>query len=713
MAAYAITIFLGAFLLFQVQPLIGKFILPWFGGGSSVWTTCMLFFQWLLLGGYLYSHLTSVRLRPRTQATVHLSVLALAVVFLPIVPSEAWKPSPEDSPTLRILLLLAASVGMPYFVLSTTGPLLQRWFSLAHPTANPYRLYALSNIGSLLALVTYPFAFEPWLGRVQQAHFWSGGMVLFALCCGWCAWNIRRAAPTAVPENETTCAPSDERTTTTPAVPPVTAGQRLLWIALPAAASLLLLASTNKMCLDVASFPFLWILPLCLYLLSFIITFDAPRWYWRPIWCIPLLLSLAAVGAIMERGYSDTIVMQVIVFSAVLFFGCMVCHGELHRLKPPPDGLTGYYLMISAGGALGGLLAAVAAPLIFDGYYEYHASLVLVVVLMLAVFFVDPQSPFHRGRPALAWAILASLPLALAWVLIRDIRQSREDAVDLSRNFYGALTVYENDIGIEDNHHYLLMHGGITHGLQLIDSWASHVPTTYYVKESGIGVTMEAFPREKNRRIGVVGLGTGAMAAHGRSGDLMRFYEIDPAVRDLSHDRFTYLSGSKAQTEIVMGDARLSMEREAPQDYDILVIDAFSSDAIPVHLITREAFATYLRHLKDDGVLALHISNRHLDLEPVVVSLAREFGFEAWGVSNLTADEEWWAYYSDWMLVTRNKAFLNHETVWDNAYEPADPPAGFRLWTDDYSSLFAVMDWSLFDDDDDDVEAEEEPATGE
>ena len=701
MAAYAITIFLGAFLLFQIQPLVGKFILPWFGGGSSVWTTCMLFFQWLLLGGYLYSHLTSTRMRPKAQATFHLFVLGVAVCFLPIIPDEIWKPSPGDQPTLRILLLLTACVGMPYFVLSTTGPLIQRWFSLANPGANPYRLYALSNVGSLLALITYPFVFEPTLSRVAQANWWSAGMITFVICCGFCAWRIRQLAPESSQPKE---AKLDASAPAAQPEEPVTTTQRILWLALPAAASMLLLASTNKMCLDVASFPFLWILPLCLYLLTFIISFDHPRWYNRPVWCGILLISLGLVCWIMERDYDDTIVLQIFAFSLVLFVGCMVCHGELFRLKPPPRKLTSYFLMISAGGALGGLFVAVGAPLLFVGYYEYHASLLLVVLLTLAVLWVDKKCVLYRGQPHMAWFVLFLIPLILGYVLVREIAYSRRNAVDLSRNFYGALTVFEFDQDDPEKHHYLLMHGGITHGLQAIDSPDTHQPTSYYAKTSGVGMALTAFPREKNRRIGVIGLGTGTMAAHAKAGDVMRIYEIDPAVRDLANNRFTYLNHARntgADIEVVMGDARLSMENEEPQEYDILVIDAFSSDAIPVHLVTREAFEVYQKHLKFDGVIAAHISNRHLELTPVVLSLAREFNFEARLVANLTDDEPWWFYYSDWMLITKNKAFLNHQVIWDESYEPEDPPENFRLWTDDYSSLFSVMDWSLIEKDDD------------
>ena len=414
----------------------------------------------------------------------------------------------------------------------------------------------------------------------------------------------------------------------------------------------------------------------------------------------------------MEGNHTDTLLAQIISFSLALFAGCMVCHGELYRLKPPARDLTGFYLSISIGGALGGLLAAVAAPLAFSGYYEYHVSLLLVVCLMLVVFYQDPKCPFHGGKPTISWCVLLLIPGVLGSVLLRDVLITRLEAVNLSRNFYGALTVYERDIGIEDEHHFLLMHGGITHGLQLVDSWAATEPTTYYVRDSGIGMTMDAFPREKNRRIGVVGLGTGAMAAHGKEGDVMRMYEIDPAVRDLANSRFTYLAESKADIEIVMGDARLSLENEPPQNYDILAIDAFSSDAIPVHLITREAFEVYLRHVKDDGVIAFHVSNRHLNLEPVVASLAKEFGFTSWVVTNQEEDKAWWTYFSDWMLVTKNKAFLNHQLIWDNAYEPDDPPEDFRLWTDDYSSLASVVDWTLFESEEEDWEESDEEFSG-
>ena len=756
MVLYALTIFLGAFLLFQVQPMIGKFILPWFGGGSSVWTTCMLFFQWLLLGGYLYSHLTTTYIQPKTQAKIHLGILALALFFLPIVPSESWKPLPDDYPTIQILLLLVASMGIPYFVLSTTGPLVQRWFNLTHPNANPYRLYALSNVGSLLALLSYPFLFEPTFSLVAQSNIWSITMGLFAICCGTCAWRIRNIS-------EKTSEPAKASIATSKGKEEKPSFYtRMLWVLLPGIASALLLASTNKMCLDVASFPFLWILPLCLYLLTFIICFDHARWYLRSLWMLILIVALCLVCALMERKYDDTIVIHVLVISIALFSGCMVCHGELYRLKPKPNQLTGYFLLISLGGALGGLIVAVGAPVLFDGFYEYHLCLALLPIVAILTYFRDPEGLFVNGRAYWSWAMLLLFPLSIVlmiitepgiffariqwdqelqialyivlvfsilnivffyrknprfqrigiawdWIVIstfpvflifilhRELEFTRSHSIELSRNFYGAITVFEHDKHSPDHHHYLLMHGATTHGIQVIDSWATHEPTTYYTSLSGIAQAMALHPKQEDRKIGVIGLGTGSMATLVRSGDILRIYEIDPAIRDLATSRFTYIEESQAHIELVMGDARLSMEKEEPQDYDFLVLDAFSSDAIPLHLVTQEAFAVYLKHLKTDGAIVAHVSNRFLNLEPVVASLADDIGFETVLISNEDPMDLWYVHYSDWVIITKNKELLDKLRDLDSAKLPDQPKPGFKLWTDDYSSLFQIIDWTVFE----------------
>jgi hypothetical protein len=396
MPAFALTIFAGAFLLFQVQPLIGKYILPWFGGSPGVWTTCMLFFQVLLLGGYAYAHTLSRRLKPRTQAIVHLALLAAALLTLPITPGDHWKPQASGNPTWHILALLAVSLGLPYLVLAATGPLMQEWFRRLTPGTSPYRLYALSNVGSLLALVSYPFYFETQFTRKAQAQFWSWGLLFYALCCAFCAYRVWRQAPVkALSETETSAD-----------IAPPSPGRRGLWLCLPACASILLLAVTNKMCQDVAVIPFLWVLPLGLYLLSFIICFDSPRWYSRFYYTLALVGAMAAVCVALYVGTDMPIVQQVVIYSITLFVGCMICHGELYQLKPHPKHLTSFYLMIAAGGAVGGLFVALIAPVLFSNFYEMHLSLALIVLLLLAISFTG-RSALSPQRWRILFAILA------------------------------------------------------------------------------------------------------------------------------------------------------------------------------------------------------------------------------------------------------------------------------------------------------------------
>jgi hypothetical protein len=809
MAVYALTIFIGAFLLFQVQPLMGKYILPWFGGGPGVWTTCMLFFQVLLLGGYAYAHFTSRWLKPRTQAVVHLVLLVAALALLPITPGDAWKPHGDGNPTLQILLLLAASLGLPYFVLSATGPLIQHWFSRANPGVSPYRLYALSNVGSLLALVSYPFFFETRFTRIAQATLWGWGLLAYVVCCGLCAvrfWKAEGggqqaeagatpdAAPSASPSPEPTGAPTflsafgngangadrnvgapmglvhgaKARPLVVEAAPEPSTFTQLLWLLLPACASVLLLATTNKLCQDVAVVPFLWVLPLALYLLSFVICFDSPRWYMRFPFTIALVAALAGWCWALFYGSDWSIWKQVAVYCGGLFVCCMVCHGELYRLKPDPRQLTRFYLMIAAGGALGGLFVAVAAPALFTDYYELHWGLFLCGLLFLLVCIADRRADtsaqgsaapgagtgkewrwlacvlplfifggldwfivrmagqsaaisktYFLGLRIGMWTVLALLVvswiarkkfrsfqhwhfLACLWLflglaglgatLMIQSRDSREERVYRSRSFYGVLTVYEYNKTDPESHYFLLQHGRITHGLQFADPVRAAWPISYYGSQSGIELGVEALPPGP-RRIGVVGLGTGTMAAFGRAGDYLRLYEINPQVRKVAASRFTYLPRCKGEAEVVLGDARLSLEREPPQHFDLLVLDAFSSDAIPVHLLTKEAFEVYARHLNPNGVIAVHISNHYLDLEPIVVNLARHFGYKLAAIDydDMNEEGEWWLYSSTWILLTRDERIIHSPAIRAAAYAVGTNTAKVPLWTDDFTSLYQVL----------------------
>lgn len=680
-AIFAVSIFLSAFLLFQVQPMFGRFILPWFGGTPEVWTTCMLFFQLFLLAGYAYSHWLVTVLRPRTQALVHAALLvAAAALAFRVIPPESLKPSPGQSPVLLILQICALCIGLPYFVLSTTGPLLQGWLARCHGAAVPYRLYALSNAGSLLALLTFPFVFEPLLSRSRLAGFWSGGFVLFAVCCGLCALTILRRVPQPAPAQP---GPHHDKSGAKP-----DRLARFLWLALPFAASVELLAVTNKITQDIAAIPFLWVLPLSLYLLSFVICFDHQRWYKRGFFVVLFALGIAGViGSRRLEEQAADVRLVISLYGFMLFACCMVCHGELYRLKPPARYLTGYYLLIAAGGAAGGLFVGVLAPLIFNVYHELHLGLLAAVLFVLMA---DRTSALARSRRRYLW-MGAIVAVGLAGILFQGkLSVDRQTALENTRNFFGVLTVWEESPEAPENHKRLLMHGTTFHGLQFIAPDKRLLPTAYYSPESGVGLLMEATREQSGRRIGIIGLGVGTIAIYGHEGDLVRFYEINPEVHRLANQYFTYLSSSPARLEYVFGDGRLSMEAETPQNYDILVLDAFSSDSVPVHLLTKEAMEIYLKHLAPDGVLAFHISTMHLDLQSVVWKLADRLGLRSLWIEGYE-NEERGALASDWILLSRSGAVLDNPLLQEAASQPYGGLERIDLWTDDRVNLLQVL----------------------
>jgi hypothetical protein len=676
---YAITIFAGAFLLFLMQPLIARFILPWFGGSPAVWTTCMLFFQLFLLAGYGYAHISLKRLGPRGQWVLHLALLALALATLPIVPAERWKPVTSADPTWRILGLLTVSVGLPYLLVASTGPLLQGWLARVSPGRSPYRLYALSNVASLGALLSYPILIEPMLTRRMQAVVWSVGFGMFALLSVTCALGARRGEGEGLSAMEATHGTSSVGFWRI----------RVMWLLLPACGTLLLLATTNKICQEVAVIPFLWIVPLSIYLLTFVIAFDSPRWYRRSVmlWLLPL--AVAGVTAIMFLGGGFAIGVQLGTYSAALFIACMICHGELARLKPPAAQLTGYYLTLAAGGAVGGVFVALAAPLMFTTYFEFPLSLIVTGVLAMVILFTDRSSRLYNGRPNWAWLSMIIMSMLLGYFLIAAHTGEPGRVVVGSRSFYGAISVVSRNEERSLLHSYLMRHGGITHGLQFASVERRREPTTYYGRTSGAGLVLEHFMPESPRKIGAVGLGAGTLATYGRAADTFRFYEINPQVLDYAQRYFTFLKDSPARIEHVLGDARLSLEREANQQFDVLILDAFNGDAIPVHLLTKEAFELYRRHLKPGGVIALHITNQHLDLRPIVQGAADHLGLktllvldEQGGVDNPSST-------SAWMVLSPDAAFLAALPIRPFIQEPLRIAP--RLWTDDQSSLFPIL----------------------
>jgi spermidine synthase len=684
----SLTIFVSAFLLFQIQPLFAKFILPWFGGSQSVWTTCLLFFQAFLLAGYAYAHVATSRLPPRSQAVLHVVLLLAALAFLPIIPDPRWIPGQGQAPTWRILALLARYLGLPYLMLSATSPLLQKWSVLSRPEASPYRLYALSNAGSLLALATFPFVFEPAMSRQAQARFWQWGFGLFVLASilnGWRSW--RRPPVAVVPPPKKTKAPRAEDIVLPPKVL-----SKVLWFVLPACGSTLLLAITNKLCQDVASVPFLWVLPLSFYLLTFILCFDRPGWYkrgWSTLLLVPLLGLLVIILFQELRIHWPW---QAAAYLGVLFVGCLVCHGELSRLRPAPRYLTSFYLLLSAGGAAGGLFVAVVAPLAFRSYAELEWSLMLLAALVVYVHAREKTGWKVLGRPRPVWPLLLVGALALGTALAAHNRREARNTAYQSRNFYGVLRLVEIEKGTPF-HALKLKHGSINHGLQFLKPARASTPTTYYDEKSGVGLALGYLARPGGRHVGVVGLGTGTLAAYGRPGDTFRFYEINPEVRRLAETKFTFLRSSNARVEVILGDGRLSLEREPPQEFDLIVLDAFSSDAIPVHLLTREAFSVYLGHLKTKGLVAVHISNRHLNLFPVVLGASLNFRLAMTYIDRPEDPKQPWFLSSKWILLGRDTDFLKWEPI--RAAVSVAPPnsADPVFWTDDHTSLAKIMKW--------------------
>ena len=630
----------------------------------------MLFFQLLLLAGYVYSH-AYVRMRIPARRTIHVALLVAAAATLPLAASAAWKPTGGEDPTWRILALLVTSVGLPYFMLSTTGPLVQVWYARTFEGASPYRLFALSNLGSMIALVSYPLAVEPLLALGAQTAIWSGGFVVFALACAALAWRSK--------ERESELAPQARSDKPGP-------GLQALWAALAACASVLLLAFTSHMTLNVAAIPFLWVLPLALYLLSFVLCFEASGWYRRWLF-LPLAgAGLAAVSVTLTQS-NPSIWTLIPLYSATLFAACMVCHGELARSKPDPRHLTGFYLMLALGGALGGVLVGLVAPQVFDDLYELPIGMCALSLLAMVALLRDRSSLLNGRWATAARLVFFALIVGLGVALARTYWDNAADSRLTSRNFYGVLNVRDSGEGPEAMR--VLAHGTIIHGKQFLEPDRRDWPTSYYGMTSGIGLAILDARSRGPLRVGVVGLGAGTLAAYGRSGDVFRFYDINPKVIELAQSEFSFLKDSPAQSEVAMGDARLSLEREPVQNFDILALDAFSSDAIPVHLLTVEAFRAYLRHLKPGGLLAVHISNRYLDLVPVVQQAARHLSLEIRQVEN-DDDDDAGVYRSDWMLLSASPTAFEGNFLKEGA-EKIDSEPSVRLWTDDYSDLYRIL----------------------
>jgi predicted O-methyltransferase YrrM len=675
---FACTVFLASFLLFLVEPIAAKQLLPLFGGSAAVWITCLVFFQTALLCAYLYAHW----LARHPQWRIHLCLIFLATAGAILWAFHQTNDAATEHPILAIFSALTVSIGLPFLMLGATSPLLQVWRARLETSAIPYRLYALSNLASLLALALYPTLIEPNLTLRTQRLAWTCGFAAFAVLSGILTWTTRT----------TVLNTAEARVLFEEAPSPL--AHKLLWLLLPMAASMQLSAVTSYLTANIAPIPLLWILPLAVYLITLILAFQFPalaeKAASRSILTRLLVIMLASLGYVISKvDVTLSMTVGILFFLAELFIAGLFCHSEATALRPRrASESTLFYLLFAAGGALGSFLIGIAAPQLFRFNFDLPLTFFATAVLGLLVTWSS-----NWGQ-RLIWTTASILMLVLVYLMNTAYQRNTPVAV---RNFYGSLRV-KQAVQYPGAVIRTLSNGSIQHGTQIFSPEMTKSPTTYYAENSGVGIALRNCCQNSGagrpRKIGVIGLGAGTIAAYGQPGDQIRFYEINPAVAPIAHNLFTYIrdaSQNGAQIAIVDGDARTSLAHEPPQNFDVLVIDAFSGDAIPLHLLTTEAVALYKQHLAPGGILAFHISNQHVDLEPEVVLLARAAGMKAMRVTS-PINEERGEFAATWMLATENAAFFDQPEVFNRARRPDENPK-LRLWTDDYSSLLPILRW--------------------
>jgi hypothetical protein len=673
---YSATVFLGAFLLFLVEPMAAKQLLPTLGGSSAVWLTCLVFFQVTLLLGYLYARWLTRDGASGWRRHLYLASLAAAVVLLAaqrLFPTALGQHS--DHPVTAIFSALTLTIGLPFLLLGATSPLLQLWFLRTEGGSIPYRLFALSNAGSLLALIAYPFVVEPNLTLKLQLTLWSLGFLLYAVLCAALARLVAAAVMQPVEQREESTAVQTR------------AAAKWLWFLLPMAAAMQLSAVTAHLTANIAAIPLLWMLPLAVYLLTFIFAFEFPTLYRRGIVVRLLVVMLASLGyAISKTDVSLPIGVAILFFLAECFLASLFCHAEAYALRPQRAfETTLFYLFIATGGAAGTFFVGILSPLIFSANYDLAISFFITAALAVAVTWRD-------GWPQrLLWSTASAL---LFFFTIMLHTAYTRDAMLEVRNFYGSLRVkqFANPQGDTER---MLLNGTIQHGTQIFAPELNRTPTSYYAVNSGIGVALRfccsasGSDLGRPRNIGVIGLGTGTLAAYGHPGDRIRFYEINPLVRPIAENLFTYLRDSPAQITFADGDARTSLTSEGPQNFDVLAVDAFSGDAIPLHLLTTEAIALYKKHLAPDGIIAFHVSNQYLNLAPEIAQLAIAANMQSKLVEN-AGDESTDAFHATWILLTNSSTFFERPEVAASVTETPTTPH-LRAWTDDYSSLLPIL----------------------
>jgi hypothetical protein len=668
---FASVVFLASFLLFLVEPIAARQLLPVLGGSAAVWITCLVFFQVVLLLGYLYAHW----LAGRSAFMVYVSVLLLAVAAAVLSVLRTWLiENGAAHPILSVFSFLSLSIGLPFLVLSSTSPLLQVWWARVEGGKIPYRLYALSNVGSLLALALYPSVIEPRFTLHSQRAGWCCGFAIFAILSAFLA--VKARSSTAAPAR---VIPEDL------SVPRSPGRDKLLWLLLPMGAAMQLSAVTSYLTANIAPIPLLWILPLAVYLFTIILAFQFRiRLPWSIIARVMVVMLAALAYSLTKANGEWPLWLSILFFMVELFFACLFCHSTATRLRPGlASEATLFYLLFAAGGALGSFLIGIAAPFIFHFNLDLPITFLVTALLALAVNWSGAWSQ------RLLWGVASAAMLVLVFMVRHAYMH---DTIVAVRDFYGSLRVTEEPSSYPGATVRTLMNGSIRHGTQILaNNELRRTPTSYYTSGSGVGLAIRFCCEGRTRRIGVIGLGAGTLAAYGRPGDHIRFYEINPAVPAIAKDTFTFIKDSQAQVEIVEGDGRTSLARESPQLFDVLVVDAFSGDAIPIHLLTTEAMALYRRQLAPHGILAFHISNRHVDLAPAIALLADSAGMQARRVSAASTQQPG-DYTSTWMLVTADQAFFAQPELSAVAHMPESRP-GLKVWTDDYSALMPLIRW--------------------
>jgi spermidine synthase len=672
---FASVVFLASFLLFLVEPIAARQLLPLLGGSAAVWITCLVFFQTALLLGYLCAHwLAQWRL-----FVVYLSLQLLAVAAAVLSVLRSWLiENGAAHPILTVFSVLSLSIGLPFLVLSATSPLLQVWWARIESGKIPYRLYALSNVGSLLALALYPSVIEPRFTLHAQRITWCCGFVVFAILSAVLAVKTRSASALSQ-------AVTDEDLS----VPRASRSHKLLWVLLPMGAAMQLSAVTSYITANVAPIPLLWILPLAVYLIALILAFQFRlQLPWSIIARVMVVMLAALAYSLTKANGGWPLWLSLLFFLLELFFACFFCHSAATGLRPQrASEATLFYLLFAAGGALGSFLIGIVAPLVFNYNLDLPITFLVTALLVLAMNWNSDWSQ------RLLWIVASTAML----VLVFWVRHAYERGTIVAvRNFYASLRVTQAPFTSPDATIRTLANGSIRHGTQIFRTSGasdelSRTPTTYYSSDSGVGLAIRFCCEGRPRNLGVIGLGAGTLAAYGRPGDRIRFYDIDPAVPPIAQNTFTYIRDSAAQIQIVEGDARASLARESPQNFDVLVVDAFSGDAIPIHLLTTEALAIYRRHLAPHGILAFHISNMHIDLEPAIGLLAASAGMQARRVSTGSARLPG-EFASTWMLMTADPSFFTQPELSAVAHLPESRP-DIKVWTDDYSALMPLIRW--------------------